>query len=265
MALAHGIHLQADLAGAGNGEDAQRLVVEDERVGVIVGDDDSVAASEIYDFLQELARGGGSGRHMGIIHPHQLNALQRELLQGLEIGLPAVFLLQVVGEDFRLDELADGGIRRISRVRNQDAVAGVEEGQGGMENPLLRTDERKDFALGVEGDAIAAGIPVGHRAAHFGDACVGLIAVGIRAARGVAEGFDDLGGRHAVGASDAQGDDVAPLGVEPGDLAEFAREIVFLYGVYAVGGVNRLHFSSLEQYSPRIFRSLIRGRTASIA
>ena len=48
VALAHGVELYATLLGAGDAEDTDGVFVQDEAVGVVVHDDDVLAAGKVY-------------------------------------------------------------------------------------------------------------------------------------------------------------------------------------------------------------------------
>ena len=60
---------------------------------------------EIDKFLIEFGSGLGSCRHIRIIHPHDLDALQVHGLERIEIGQPSVFFLKVIGQDFCFDQI----------------------------------------------------------------------------------------------------------------------------------------------------------------
>ena len=70
MALAHRVHLDGHIPGSIHLQQAQWIVVEDKAVGVVVGDDYAVAASEVDQPLESLSCRPAPGRHMGIVDPH---------------------------------------------------------------------------------------------------------------------------------------------------------------------------------------------------
>ena len=234
--LAQRVHLDAALAGAGYRQQAEGPVVEDEAVGVVVDDDDAVTPAKLDQTSKQLDRGVGAGRHVGVVDPHEFDAVERQRLELIEVGLPPVLLVEVVGEDFGLGQPAHRAVSGVAGVGYQHPVAGVEEGEADVQDALFRADERLNFALGVEFYAIPAGIPVGKSLPQFGNAHVGLVAVGVGAPALGAERLDGIGVGRPVGAPDAQADDVETLGVESGNLFELAREVVFAYLVYPVGG-----------------------------
>ena len=60
--------------------------------------------------------------------------------------------------------------------------------------------------------------------------------MGVGAPGVVAESVDDLGCRRQVRASDAEGDDVVTLGVEPSNLTEFGCKPIFFDERETIGG-----------------------------
>ena len=106
VALAHGVELDATLFGARHTEDAEGVVVQDEAVRVIVYNHDVLAACKVHQLCIKFRGGVSSGRHVRIVGPHQLYAAHVHLFQFVEVGHPAVFLFQVVVDDFRAQYLA---------------------------------------------------------------------------------------------------------------------------------------------------------------
>ena len=77
--------------------------------------------------LKQLKRGAATGGHVRVVHPHQFDAFERQLLQSVEVGLPTGVLAQVVGENLGFGKSAHRGVCGVSRIRHQHAVAGVDE------------------------------------------------------------------------------------------------------------------------------------------
>ena len=229
--------LDAAVLGAGHGEDAQRVVVEDEAVRVVVDDDDAPPPGEVHQPFVQLRRGGRAGGHVGIVGPHQADAARVHCLQPVPVGHPAVLFLQVVGDDVRAQQSAERGVRGVARVGHQHLVARVDEGQRDVQDAFLRADERLDFRLRVQADAVPAAVPVGKGLPQFGYAHVGHVAVAVGVVGGLAQGAYRLFRRRHVRAADAQADDVQPLGVHLGHLLQLAREVVFAHACQAVGGL----------------------------
>ena len=213
------------------------MLVEDEAVGIVVADDNAVTMSEIDQFPVELHARIGAGRHIGIIGPHQLDARQVHLLQGLEIGLPAESLFQLIRNDFGLDQLADRRVGRITRIGHQYAIARIQESERDVKDSLLGADQRLDLALGIQFHLIPGLVPVRERLAQFRNADVWLVAMLVGLAGMLAQGVDCLVGRWQVRAADAQINDVLAGRVHLGDLFQLLGKIVFLNGADPIGGL----------------------------
>ena len=65
------------------------MLVQDEAVRVVVADDDAVLLSEGDQLFVEFHAGVGACRHVRVVGPHQLDVRQVQLLQFLEVRLPA--------------------------------------------------------------------------------------------------------------------------------------------------------------------------------
>ena len=65
-----------------------------------------------------------------------------DFFQLVEVRLPAVIFLQIVVNDVGAQDLRERCIGGITRVRHQHRIAGIDKGEGDMQDALLRTDER---------------------------------------------------------------------------------------------------------------------------
>ena len=227
VALRHRVELNAAVLGAGHLQERQRMVVQDEGVGVVVHHDDAMVLCEPHQALVGLHACCAAGGHVGIVGPHQLDAAQVHLLQRVEVGLPAVVLHQVVVHDLGTENFAERRVGGIAWIGHEYLLAGVDEGQRGVQDALLAADERLYLGLRVQLHAVPAQVEVGHGLAQFGRSHRGLIAVGIRVVRHAAQLFDGLWRRRHVGTADGQTDDVAALCIELGHFLQLPAEIVF--------------------------------------
>ena len=154
VALAHGVELDAALLGSLHGEDAQGMVVEDEAVGIVVDDDDTLAAGKVDQALIQLGRGIGTGGHVGIVGPHELHTAEVHTLQLLEVGHPSILLLEVVVHHLGTEQTAQRGVGGVARIRHEHLFARVHESQRHVQYTLLGANEWLYLALGVELHAV---------------------------------------------------------------------------------------------------------------
>ena len=219
--------------------------------------------------LVQLRRRLGTGRHARIVGPHELDLAQVHRLERLEIRLPSVFRREVIVDDLRADHPGCGGIGRITGVRHQHLITGVDISHGNQQDAFLGAGQRLDFLVRIEGHAIIAGIPFRESLAQGRKPFVVLVAM----AAGAHGRFGQFGkrghGRRTVRRADAQVDDrifsasLAGLG-EGVDFTVLTGEIILLDTGGPVGGLD-IHDQKAEGYSPRMSRSSISGRTASRA
>ena len=106
VAFAHGIEFYAALFGTRNTEDADGMFVQDETVGVVVYDDDVLAACEVHQFPVQFRCCVRPGGHIGIVGPHQFYTAHVHPFQFVEVGHPAVFFFQVIVHDLGTQNLA---------------------------------------------------------------------------------------------------------------------------------------------------------------
>ena len=104
VALGEGIHLDGDVGGAGCLEDAAGSVVEDEGVGVVVDNDDVMASGKVDGALEDVVGGLGACGHVGVVEPHEPDAVEGEALHGVEVGEPSAVLGEGIFDDASADE-----------------------------------------------------------------------------------------------------------------------------------------------------------------
>ena len=108
VAFRHGVELNAAFLGAWNLKDAQVFsLIENEAVGVVIHDDDVVAAGKIHKLLIELTGGTTAGRHVGIVCPHDFHTVQIHRLQLFEVGLPSFLFQQVVIQNLGAEDAVE--------------------------------------------------------------------------------------------------------------------------------------------------------------
>ena len=192
VTLRHRVELNAAVLGTRYLEDAQVLLAEDERVGIVVDDDDAVLTCEAHQTLVGLAAGAATCRHVGIVGPHQFHTREVHPLQFVEVGLPTVVLAQVVVHNLRTENLRERRVSGIAGIGHQHLVAGIDEGQRDVQDALLRADERQNLGFRVEVDVVPALVESGHRRAQLGRTHRGLVAVGCWVVGHLAELFNRL-------------------------------------------------------------------------
>ena len=205
------------------------FLAENERVRIVVNNDDAVLLGKRHQTLVGLATGTATCRHVGIVGPHQLDAREVHLLQLIEVGLPAVVLAQVIVHNLGTQNLAERRVCGIARIRHQDAVARIDEGQRRVQDALLGADERQHLALGIEVDVVPALVETSHGLAQLWRTHCGLVAVGTWLVSHLAQLLDGLWRRWHVGRANGQRDDVLTLGVHLCHLLQLTTEVVFLY------------------------------------
>ena len=99
VALAHRVELDAAFFGSGHIKNTQWFLVQDKAVWVVVYNHNIMAACKVYQLFIQFHRGVRSGRHIGIVGPHNLDAAQVHLLQFIKIGLPMVVFAQMCIRD----------------------------------------------------------------------------------------------------------------------------------------------------------------------
>ena len=233
VSLRHGIELYAAVFGTGHLQQAQLLsLVEDKRVRIVVDNHDSMPAGKVDQPDIGLPAGVTAGRHVRIIRPHQADTAQIHPLQCVEIGLPSPFLPQVVGHDLCSEQPGEGCVGGITGIRDKHLFAGIDKGQGDVQDTFLRSDKRLYLGQRIHLHAIPVFIEVGHRPAQFGCAHGGLIAMPCRLPGDLAELVNGLLRGRLVGTADSQGDDVLSFRIQFCHFFQFAREVVLLHLPY---------------------------------
>ena len=198
---------------------------------------------EIYQLFKHFPPGRGTGGHVGVVVPHELDAGEVHGFQGLEIRIPAIGFHQVISNHLGLAHAGGRAVGRIAGVGHQHLVSGIEEGEGQEQNTLLGTHQGLDFGGRVQLNTIPLGIPVRNGLTQFGNAHITLIAVGILLLGALAKGLDGFGRRSSVRGADSQVDDrVQALGgtlcVDLGYLLVLDGEVILLDRKGSVGGLD---------------------------
>ena len=243
VALAERIEFDAAVLGARHLHDAQRMLVEDERIRVVIHHHDVVILGKLHESLVGFHLCHSTGRHVRIVGPHQLHVAEVHLLQRLEVWLPFIVLAQVVIGNLGAENLVDGSIGRIARVWDEHLVARVAEGERNVQDTLLATNEGLDFRSPVKIHVIPSLVITSHRLAQLRDAHCRLISVCSRVMGYLAERIDGLLRRRHVWTSDGEADDVLSLGIKLSHFLQLTAEVVFLYFCYSIGWLY--HFYSL--------------------
>ena len=86
-------------------------------VDLVGKDDETVAARELDDLKQSLARVKSAGRIIRI-NDDDATRLRRDLgCEFVDVGLPAVILVEIVGRERRFELGEHGGVKRIFGTR----------------------------------------------------------------------------------------------------------------------------------------------------
>ena len=229
MTLRHGVELYAAVLCPRHLQQRDGMLIDDERVGVVVHHHDVVTAREVHQSLVGLHQRRSSCRHVRVVGPHEFHPREVHCLQLLEVRLPLLVLAQVVVHHLSTENLAQRGVCGISRVRHQHLVAGVYEGESGVQYALLGAYERLNLRCGVESDAVETLVEARHGLSQLGCSHRGLVAVCRRLLRHLAQAVDGLLRRRHVGAAYGEAYDVLALGVHLRHLLQFTAEIVFLH------------------------------------
>ena len=140
--------------GRDGGHGDVRVVINNQFVVNLIGKDDQVVpARQFGNLLEHLARTDGAGRIVGIDQHNAARARRDLLLDVVEIGLPAVFFVQVIGVESDVDLRQNRGIERIVRARSQQVVARIE--QRGQADVHRLADARGDEDILNVGDPLA--------------------------------------------------------------------------------------------------------------
>ena len=235
VALAQRIEFDAAVLGTRHLHDAHRVFVEDERIWIVVHHHDVVFLGEGYQLFVGLSLRHSACRHVRIVGPHQLHVAQVHLLQGVEVGLPSVVLTQVVVGNLGTQNLVDGGVGGIARVRDEHLVARVAEGERYVQDAFLAAYERLYLRSPVKVYIIPSLVETSHSLSQFRDTHRRLISVCVWIVGYLAELVDGLLRRRHVWTSDGKADNVHALGIKLSHFLQLAAEVVFLYFRYSIG------------------------------
>ena len=132
---------------------------------------------KLYQSLVSLHAGIASCRHIGIVGPHQLDMTQVHLLQGFEVGLPSIVLSEIIISYLGTQNLIDGSIGGIARIRNQHLVARIAESQGNVQDTFLAAYQRLYLCSPIEVYIVPSLIEFCHCLSQFRNAHCGLISM----------------------------------------------------------------------------------------
>ena len=119
------------------------LVGKNERVGVVVDDDDMMFTGKLNQSLVGLHLSASACRHVRIVSPENaegrtLRLEVYEFLELCEVRLPGIMLVQVVVDNIGPQDFLQRGIGGIARIRHQNAVAGIYQCKRSMQYTFLR-------------------------------------------------------------------------------------------------------------------------------
>ena len=214
--------------------------------------------AKINQTLKQLPRRRSPRRHMRIIHPHQLYPLQRQTLQSLKIRLPTRLLLQIIRKNLSHRQPATARISRITRIRNQNPIPRIQKSQTNMQNPLLRTYQRQDLTLRIETNPITPRIPISHRRSQLRQSHKRLITMRISPTCRLYQRLHDISRRHPVRPPYSKANNITPLGIQPGNLAQLPRKIILLNLIDPAGRLNFLHtLYTLQEFLNHLSTALL--------
>ena len=223
VALAHGVEFYAAVLCARHLQDAEPFAGEDKAVRIVVDDDKAFASRQFHRPLVRSALRRRAGGHVRVVHPQDTHAaVVGEAFEFFKVGLPAVFGAQAVRHHLATEQFGERGVSGVAGIWHEHLVAHVGQRERGVEDAFFRTDERLDFAVGVERHAEPAAVKSSHGRAQFFRAHRGLVAVPFGAFRLAAERFDRFGRRRQVGAAYGERDNVCALRPHLRHLLEFS-------------------------------------------
>src|SRR5208337_4285861 len=243
-------------ASEGNDGDVRRdrghgyvwIVLHDEFVVDFVGEDDQVVlASEFGNLFEHGARANGARGIVGIDEDDAAGAWRDLLANVVQIGLPAVFFIQIISVETDVELGQNGRVERIVGAGREQVVAGIEErgeadvdglADAGGDKYILNCGDA--FARGLAADGIERGLDARRRR-------VSVLAV----AHGLVDGFD-----HVRGCGEIEVERIAD--VQRQDLVALASDLVGNAGQVANGIANifeaggRGDFAKLSQWHGEI-------------
>ena len=204
---------EPDLAGTRHGQEAQGLLTEEGDVQIrrVVQYNETVLACKGNDLLEELHSGQRGGWVVRVVQEHQPRAAKHVGGYGVQVGKEPVLRQQRHGNRLGTGENRGRLVDRVTGIGIEHHIARIDERQGKMGDPLLRTDERAHLACRIQRDPVETQVVVGHLAPEIGQTSPEGILVVRRVVGGLCQGVDDALRGWLVGVADAKVDDVHPL------------------------------------------------------
>ena len=225
VALAHGEKLDRHVARARHLHDGRRPVSVETDIGIrqVVDDQDIVFARKLDHALEELEIDALRGRIAGEPEDHHLRLRNRLAHRALDLDEEIRTRRHRDRVDVGTRDHGPVYVNRVARIGHQHRVAGIERCEHQMGQAFLGANRHDRLGIGVEGDVIAAQVPVGDGLAQARNPLGYRIAMGRRARGRLDELFHDVGGRRAVGIAHRHIDNV--LATATGGHLELARNI----------------------------------------
>ena len=207
--LAEAVQRDRALRHAGQGRDAERLALVLQAAVDLVGEDDEIVLHrELGEPLDVLVRQDGSGRVVRRVEDEQPRARRDQRGDLLDVHPEVVRLAQRGGDRRAADVARHRLVDREARVRVDDLVAVVDQGEHGVEHDRLCA-RRDDHLLGRGLDPLPA-LHVGDdRLAQRRDAGGGRVVRRSLVQQRPRRGLGDVARRVEVGLADLQVDHVA--------------------------------------------------------
>ena len=204
------VELEPDFLSTLDLEQAQRPVASEcnLRVRRVVAQNDAVAMAELDRSFEKLAIRHRGGRVVRIVEPHEPRSLCDRSRDRVEVRQPVV-----LGRERHDVRLAGGHERprhvdRVTRVRGEDDVAGIDERQRHVADPVLGAERWQDLAVRVQRHGEPLAVPVCDCRAQLCEPEVRRVAMISRVRRGLLQHADDALGRRQVRIADTERDHV---------------------------------------------------------
>ena len=132
-----------------------------------------------------------------------------------------------------------GHVHGVARIGRQHDVAGVDEREGDVADPVLRAEGRQNLGAGIQLHARALAVPAGDRLSELGEAEIRRVAVVGRVGRHFLEHADDAAWRRKVRVPDAKRNDVDTRPLLLLHLAVDLGEEIWRYATKSLGAGDR--------------------------
>ena len=228
MALAERVELECGLHCALYLQEAQGLVVTDETVWVVVNEQDAVVGSKLHRTLKKLDGSLGTGRHIGVVHNHQLNTGG---VDSVEVGQPAVLVIEVILNNLATREGNCRAVGGVARVGNQHLVALINVCHADMHQTLLRTNQGENLVQTVELHIVVFLVPLSKCLAQDGSTSIRLVGVGGGLCSLLSQLCNHNGVGRAIGTTDTEVNHVVTLSTQLVNLTILLREVVLAYSI----------------------------------